>query len=163
MSLFKWKHFLFRKRGLGKIDEIYEPEVEKQAFKGDLAGGPEFGDRNVNGATDSRTREGTGQDGTFVWVSGRKGMGREVGSWWGGVTLLAGSVVLESRSWKAKERKLAPVKFYTIGVFTLALWGEISLPEDAKEKQKNWIWCGCAGAELGMVMVLSLLRGHSAP
>lgn len=62
MSFFKWKHFLFRKRGLGKIDEIFEPEVEKQAFKGDLAGGPELGDRNVNGATDSRTREGTGQD-----------------------------------------------------------------------------------------------------
>lgn len=46
----------------GKIHEVFETKVEKQAFKGDFAGRAELGDRNVNGGTDSRTREGTGQD-----------------------------------------------------------------------------------------------------
>lgn len=50
--------------------------------------------------------DGTGQAGTLVWVSGRKGTGREVGSWQEGVTPLAEPVVLQPWSWKAKERKL---------------------------------------------------------
>lgn len=46
----------------GKIYEVFETKVEKQAFKGDFAGRAELGDRNVNGGTNSRTREGTGRD-----------------------------------------------------------------------------------------------------
>lgn len=56
----------------------------------------------------------------------------------------------------------APVKIYVTGVLALGLWGAISLPEDVKGKQKNWIWSACAGVELGTVMVFRLLRGHSS-
>lgn len=83
ISSFNWKHFLFR-RGY----EGFETELKKQAFKSDFAGRPELGDRNANAGTDSRMREGVGQDriGPLFGSVEEKG--------WGGNSVPSGEVLL---------------------------------------------------------------------
>jgi len=72
---------------------------------------------------------------------------------------LAESVVLRVTVIESKEEETTPVKTYVIKILALGLRGETSLPDDVKVEKKNWVWSGCSGGELGMVVALRLLEG----